>query len=155
MLKKLKRKLLDQRKKIVIDRFSVCLILILVVGIFFRFYNTPERYSLGIDSSRDAMIAIVGAEQIQLPLTGPFSSAGQFTFGPWYYYQIILFTLLTPFAYAPWIYMGIMSVLYIYISYLIGKNLFDKKFGLISALLVSLSPAAIITGTALANPHLV
>ena len=68
------------------------LLIILIIGIFFRFYNTPMRYSLGDDSSRDAMVAFEDAKEFQLPLLGPFSSLGPFTFGPWYYYQLIFKT---------------------------------------------------------------
>ncbi|MBI5619473.1 hypothetical protein HY950_00745, partial [Candidatus Gottesmanbacteria bacterium] len=63
------------------------LLLILAVAIFFRFYNAPLRYGIGDDSSRDAFVAYQGAKDLQFPLTGPFSSLGQFTFGPWYYWQ--------------------------------------------------------------------
>ena len=106
------------------------LITILLLGVFFRFYNTPERYSMGDDSTRDAMVAIAGAQQLQFPLTGPFSSLGPFTFGPWYYYQLILFSLL-PLSYAPWIYMGITSLAFIFVIYKIGEELQGKYLDLL------------------------
>lgn len=147
------KQLLKLKKKV--DLVSISLFLVILIGIFFRFYNTPERYSLSIDSSRDAMVAIVGAEQVQFPLTGPFSSAGQFTFGPWYYYQLIVFSLITPFRYAPWIYMGILSTAFIVVMYKLGELLFDRKFGLLVAVLVALSPYAINTAVGLSNPYVV
>src|SRR6185369_10102861 len=123
-------------------------------GFFFRFYNTPARYSLGDDSTRDGLVAMVGAQQLQFPLTGPFSSLGPFTFGPWYYYQLIIFSFL-PLAYAPWIYLGISSLLFIVVMYKIGEELEGKYFGLITALLAALSPASIQDATGLSNPNLV
>src|SRR4051812_568802 len=92
------------------------LLAILIVGFFLRFYNTPARFTMGEDSTRDAMVAISGAQHLQFPLTGPFSSLGPFTFGPWYYYFLILFSLL-PIAYAPWFFLGITSFLFIIVMY--------------------------------------
>lgn len=134
---------------------NILLLLIVLVGIFFRFYNAEVRYSLGGDSSRDAIVAVVGAQTWQLPLTGPFSSAGPFTFGPWYYYHLILFTALTPFTYAPWILMGLASTAFILVLYKIGEELYDKRLGLIMAALAAVSSSTIVLGTALTNPHLI
>lgn len=127
------------------------LLLILLVGAFFRFYNYPYRYSLGEETIRDAVIGIEGARELQFPLTGSFSSLGPFTFGPWYAYQLIIFNLLVPFVYSPWIYLSLISVLYIFIAYKIGELLKDKNFGLILAFLVAFSPAQIISATHLTS----
>lgn len=127
------------------------LLLILLLGAFFRFYNYPYRYSLGEETIRDAVIGIEGARELQFPLTGSFSSLGPFTFGPWYAYQLIIFNLLIPFVYSPWIYLSLISILYIFICYKIGELLKDKVFGLILAFLVAFSPAQIISATHLTS----
>ncbi len=64
---------------------------ILLIAIFLRFNHAPYRYSLGRESIRDAFVAIESAKELQLPLIGPFSSTGPYTFGPWYWYQLIIF----------------------------------------------------------------
>lgn len=127
------------------------LLIVLIVGTFFRFYNYPYRYSIGEETVRDAVIGIEGARQLQFPLTGAFSSLGPFTFGPWYAYQLIIFNLLVPFVYSPWIYLSIISVLYIFIIYKIGELLGGKNFGLVLALLSAFSPAQIISATHLTS----
>lgn len=127
------------------------LIIILIIASILRFYNFPYRYSLGEETIRDAVIGIEGAREIQFPLTGSFSSLGPFTFGPWYAYQLIFFYWLAPSVYSPWIYLSIISVLYIFIMYKIGEILFNKKFGLVLAFLVALSPAQIISATHLTS----
>jgi len=124
---------------------------IMLLGIFLRFYNYPFRYSLGEEAIRDAVIGIEGARQLQFPLTGSFSSLGPFTFGPWYAYQLIIFYMVLPIVYSPWIYLGLISVFYIFIMYKIGKILGGEKFGLILSFLVAISPAQIISATHLTS----
>lgn len=122
-----------------------------MLGVFLRFYNYPDRYSLGDETIRDAVIGIEGARELQFPLTGSFSSLGPFTFGPWYAYQLIIFYLIVPFIYSPWIYLSIISVAYIFIMYKIGKILGGEIFALVLAFLVAISPAQIISATHLTS----
>lgn len=131
------------------------LLVIFAVALFFRFYNAPLRYGIGDDSSRDAFVTITGAKDLQLPLTGPFSSLGPFTFGPWYYWQLIAATLLLRTPYASWIYMGVASLLFVLVMYALGKRLFDTRFGLMVAALAALSPPEISTAKGLTNPNLI
>lgn len=130
------------------------LYLILLIAVFFRFYNYPFRYGLGDETVRDAVIGIEGARQLQFPLTGAFSSAGAFTFGPWFYYQLIIFHLLVPSVYSSWIYLSIASLLCVLVLYKIGVFLEDRIFGLILAFLGALSPALIIGGKHLTTQNL-
>jgi hypothetical protein len=138
-----------------ITRVQLALFFILIVAAFFRFWNGPARYGLGNDSSRDAFIALVGARELQLPLTGPFSSFGPFTFGPWYYYQLIAFTAITRVWNAPWIYLGIASLIFIIVMYKLAKRLGNAWYGLIVAALIAVSPPQITTAKGLTNPNLI
>lgn len=130
-----------------------CLSLFIVVALILRFYNYPFRYNLSDEPIRDAAVATIGARDLQLPLVGPFSSAGPFTFGPWYYYQLALARIVFQVPYAPWIYLSIASVLCIFLLYKIGE-FFDKKFGIILAFLGAISASLILSGTHLTNPNL-
>ena len=96
-----------------------------------------------------------GAKDLQLPLTGPFSSLGQFTFGPWYYWQLIAFTRLTGHPFAPWIYLAIASTAFVFVMYAIGKHLMNPTAGLIVALFTALSPPQISSAKGLTNPNLI
>ncbi|MBL7159712.1 glycosyltransferase family 39 protein [Candidatus Microgenomates bacterium] len=131
------------------------LLIILVIGGLFRFYNTPLRYSLGGDSGRDVLTAKEAAKQFQLPLTGSFSSLGPFTFGPWYYYILIFSYFLIPSIWAPYIIVGLISILMIVFMYKIGELLENKWFGLILAVLTAFSPFQISSATAVLQPSLV
>lgn len=137
------------------DNFHFYILLaIILLAAFLRFYNFPYRYGLGEETIRDAVMGIEGARELQFPLTGAFSSLGPFTFGPLYTYQLIVFTLLFPFVFSPWIYLGLLSVLYVVIIYKIGEILKGKNFGLLLALIVTLSPAQIISGTHLTSHNM-
>jgi hypothetical protein len=131
------------------------LLFIVLIAVFFRFYGMPGRYVFDFDPTRDALISIVGETDFMFPLTGPKSGIAEFTFGPWYYYQIILFSILTPFQYAPWIYIGLTSVATVLVYFFIGKALFDKWYGLILAFIVAIATSEIGPVTGLSNPNLV
>ncbi len=136
-------------------KWHLCLLAFLVFfAVFLRFYNFPLRYGLGDETVRDAVVGIEGARELQLPLVGAFSSAGPFTFGPWFYYQLIIFSLIVPSMYASWIYLSLASVLCVVVLYKIGELVESKIFGLLLAFLATLSPALIIAGTHLTTQNL-
>lgn len=134
-----------------VSYFLICLV---IIGSILRIYNIPYRYSLGEETVRDAVIGIQGARELQFPLTGAFSSLGPFTFGPWYAYQMILFTIISPFHYSPWVYLTILSIAYIILMYKIGEILEGKFFGLMLAFLSTFSPAQIISATHLTSHNM-
>lgn len=130
------------------------LLAILLLGTFLRLYNFPYRYSLGEETVRDAVIGLEGARELQLPLTGSFSSLGPFTFGPLYAHQLIIFSLFFPSNYAPWIYLSLLSVFYLVVIYKVGEMLGGKIFGLLLTLLASLSSAQVISATHLTSHNM-
>jgi 4-amino-4-deoxy-L-arabinose transferase-like glycosyltransferase len=134
---------------------TVLLLIVIAIAIFFRFYNTPGRYGFDYDPTRDALVTDYGAQTLQFPLIGPPSGIGPFTFGPWYYYQLIIFKIIFPVAYSPWIYIGILSTISVLIMYKIGVLLGGRKMGLILGALAALSPAETGQIRALSNPTLV
>jgi hypothetical protein len=147
----MKIKNIKLNKKLVIDFFKnnfnlIILFVLIIVGLFFAFYNFPHRYAFHDDTLRDIAVAISGSSQIQFPLIGGFASTGPFTFGPWTYYQLILISLLIPSYYAPFIYLGIIYTISIVILYMLGKEIADYRFGLILATLGTFSPT-LIQGT--------
>lgn len=131
----------------------VILVILLLVGFIFAFYEYPYRYNFEDETLREAIIGIEGARLMQAPLTGGFSSAGPFTWGPWFYYQMILISLVFPTFYAPWIYLGIIYIAGIALLYKIGEYLDGKDFGLILTFLGTFSPALIIGTTHLTFPN--
>lgn len=134
-----------------LSKAAIVLLAIILIGAYFRFWNFPNLYGFDPDATRDAMIAYEGARNLYFPTAGAFSSTGPYTFGPWYYISIILFALIFPYPYAPWILMGLGSIITILVMYDIGRLVSSKTLGLILALLTTLAPSEIIAGTSLSN----
>jgi len=135
--------------------FWVCAFLIATFALFFRFYNIPDRYGFDPDPVRDSIIASVGAENLQFPLSGPASGIAPFTFGPWYYYFLIAVKIVFPFEYSSWMLIGLFSLGFVFVMYKIGERLEGKYFGLLLALLAAISPAQTGPSAGLSNPNMV
>ncbi len=130
-------------------------LLIIIAAAFLRFYNFTNRISIGTDSARDAFVSLYGAQDFQLPITGPFTSIAPVTTGPWYWTQLILARLILPTPYAPWILLGVYSVFHVFVLYLVGYFIEGKRLGYILAFLAAFASAQIDTATELTNPSVI
>lgn len=118
---------------------------IVIIAAILRFWNFPQRWEAGGDGARDAMIALEAIKRHQLPLTGSFSSAGPFVFGPIFYWFVMLSYLILPFLMsAPWIMMEIVSIITLLSLIYLGKILVDKKFSIILGILAAFSPQLVV-----------
>ena len=131
------------------------LIIVLLVGIFLRFYRLTDFVTFLGDQGRDAIIIkrIITLEHF--PAIGPPTSVGQVYLGPFYYYFIAPWLLLSnfnPIGLA--VGVAFFSSLYLLINYLIVKELFDKKIALISTILLSFSSVLIDFSRFSWNPNL-
>lgn len=138
------------KKFIKLHTVTIMLFSILLLAFFLRFYNTPARYDFNSDSIRDALVGMFGAQHLRFPLVGPFSSQGPFTFGPLYYWSVIFVSFL-PYSYAPWVFMGILSLCTVYIMYKIGEELEGPTLGIVLSILATVSPVLISTSETLSN----
>ncbi len=131
---------------------KVSLAFILILSIILRFARYPDRWGLAYDQAHDAVIAHHAINTLQLPLLGPFSSAGPYQTGGEWYWFIIFGTILNPFSViTPWVFMTLLYVFFVYLIIHIGTELVDKKFGFLVGLLAAISPAQITQGTNLTN----
>lgn len=128
-------------------------IIIFLLAIAFRFTNFDNRWTLSQDQARDAIIAQVSIQNNTLPLVGPPSSVGKFSFGPFYYWLITFFSFLFPSVVnAPWIGFAVLSLIPIFLFYLIGKDLGNKTFGLILASIASFASGPVFHSSDMLNP---
>lgn len=107
------------------------------------------------DQGRDAIIVkrIISLEHF--PAIGAPTSIGQVYLGPFYYYFIspwLLFFNYQPIGLAFGV--AFFSSLYLFVNYLITKELFDKKIALISTILLSFSSVLIDFSRFSWNPNL-
>ena len=133
--------------------YRVSFIIILIIGAVLRLYNFEGRIGIGGDAGRDAMIAAEALKRGELPLMGPFSSAGPFVFGPLFYWFIMLsYVLLFGFTYAPWIATFTIGILTIYVFFKIGQELGGGRLALIAAFFAAFSPQQ-INRSLMLGPH--
>lgn len=116
------------------------LVFILVLATFLRFYHFTDRFIFNQDQARDASIALYALREHQLPLVGSPSSAGPFNFGALYHWFIILLSCFFPYIKGPWIGYCLIYTSMVLVFYHIGKNIIDKKLGLLMALFTAVSP---------------
>ena len=133
--------------------YNVAFLIVIIASVFFRFYEFPQRWGLGADDARDALIGLYALKIHHLPLMGPFSSAGPFVTGGIYYWFISLSYLILPFwIFAPWLLMEIFGILTIIVLIKIGKILGGNLLGLIIGILAATSPQLIAKSLNLGNP---
>lgn len=126
--------------------------LIIFLAFILRFYDYENRWGLAYDQAHDVLIARYSIESFKLPLLGPFSSAGPFqTGGEWYWFIISANIIFFNSVMTPWIVLTLTYVLFVYLMIVLGKELVDKKFGLIVGLLSAVSTAQITQGSNLTN----
>lgn len=117
-----------------------------------RFYNYENRWGLAYDQAHDAVVAQYALEAHKIPLVGPFSSAGPFqTGGEWYWLIMTAIALYPSAVIAPWIFLSLTYVLFVYIIILVGKELASNRFGLLIGLLAAISTAQIAQSANLTN----
>jgi len=134
---------------------EIALLLVIVLfASFWRFYNYENRWTLHQDQARDAVIGLYAIEIRQLPLLGPPSSAGDFSFGPLYYWIIIVFIVVLPFINGPWIGFTLLSLFSVIIFFCIGKHIGGLSFATVLGLISAFASASIFYSPDMLNPML-
>ncbi|MEK7450629.1 MAG: hypothetical protein AAB662_01675 [Patescibacteria group bacterium] len=140
------------RKFISAHWFGTCILLIILLSVFLRFYNYENRWGLAYDQAHDAIVARYAVENHKIPLVGPFSSAGPFQTGGEWYWFIMAATFFSPNAViTPWVALTLLYTLFVLLIIFVGKELVNEKFGLIVGLLAAVSTAQIAQATNLTN----
>jgi len=143
--------------KSVISKFknqNILLILILVLASFLRLYKIQDYMTFLGDEGRDVLVAY-NILHGHLTLLGPTSSVGGFFLGPIYYY------FMTPFLWlfnynpvGPAVMVALFGIATVWLVYVVGKDFFNTKVGLMAALVYALSPLVIVYSRSSWNPNL-
>lgn len=137
-------------------RFYALIVLILGVATILRFYNFENRWGLSYDQARDVLVSHEALRENKLPLIGPFASAGQFVYGPqWYWILMLLIGVYPSWLLTPWVLQTLLYVGVVLLMILIGHEIQGKRFGLLLGLLTSVSTAQIAQSTNLTSPSMV
>lgn len=141
--------------KVFYSHFSLALILIIIIGVFLRFIFLQNIILAG-DNSRDVMISQVAIQKGELPMIGPFSSAGPFVTGPLYFWTLMLGNLLLPFGiYSAWYFFFIISMITLLMFIKIGHLIAGKRLAIIFGLLSASSLELVSIHLNVGNPTLV
>ncbi|MEK7120629.1 MAG: glycosyltransferase family 39 protein, partial [Patescibacteria group bacterium] len=143
--------------KISLDRlkkhwFGICILLILFLATFLRFYNYENRWGLAYDQAHDALVARYALEHHKIPLVGPFSSAGPFqTGGEWYWIIMAAYAIYPHSVLSPWIAITLISLVFVFVAILVGSEIAGKGFGILLGMLSTVSTGQIAQSVSLTN----
>lgn len=131
------------------------LVLVILLGIFLRFYELSGFATFLADQGRDAIVIKRIITGQHFPAIGAPTSLGQVYLGPFYYYFIAPWLLLFRFQPVGLAFgVAFFSSLYLLINYFIVKKLFDKKVALVSTIFLSFSSVLIDFSHYSWNPNL-
>ncbi|MCX6816760.1 MAG: glycosyltransferase family 39 protein [Candidatus Beckwithbacteria bacterium] len=138
--------------KIFVKKNSI-LIFLLSIGFLLRIWNLHLNLHFGYDQGRDALVVESIIKNHKPVLIGPTTGIEGVFLGPFFYYLILPFYFLgqgNPVW--PATEMVLLGTLSIYLIYLLGKDLFGKKVGLLAAALLCFSSQGIYFSRMLSNP---
>ncbi len=139
-----------------LQSFPGIIFIIIIFGAVIRILDFQNNWTIGNDDARDVMIALEAISRRELPMIGPFSSAGPFVTGPIYFWIVMVSLVAFPFGIeGPWLMLIILSILNILIFACIGFLLRGKKLAILMAVLCAASFQLINLQLNLTNPSFI
>jgi 4-amino-4-deoxy-L-arabinose transferase-like glycosyltransferase len=132
---------------------NILLPIILLIAAFLRLYRIQDYMTFLGDEGRDVLVAY-NILHGHLTLLGPTSSVGGFFLGPIYYYFMAPFLWLFNYnPVGPAVMVALFGIATVGLIYVVGKDFFNAKVGLIAALLYAISPLVIVYSRSSWNPN--
>ena len=135
--------------------FSLLIFLTIVLAIFFRTYNYLGRVNVHADNAWLLQVARYAFDHLKIPQVGPFSSAGPFFYGPWWFWIFGAITIVPLGFLTHWYVMTLISFVFIYLIFWIGREMGGKWLGATAALFAAISTAQIDNSFAVWSPALI
>lgn len=135
--------------------FSLMIVLIVALAVFFRTYNYTDRIFIQADNSRDIQVARYAADNLKIPQIGQFSSAGPFFYGPWYYWFLEIINFLPLGLLTHWYFMTFIYLVFIWVIYWLGNKIGGRFVAATAALFAAISPAQIRSSFNVWNPAII
>jgi len=128
--------------------------IILVAAIWLRFYNLPNSVQFLGDQGRDVIIMSQIFTDHNFPFIGPVMSVGNIYLGPLFYYLMVPWLWLSyPSPMGPVYAIVTLSVIAVWLTYYLGKDLVGRKAALWAAFFFTFSQLAILFGRFSWNPN--
>lgn len=146
----------SKKLKIISRKEFILLLLIILIGGYLRFPGIlSNSFAFTYDVGRDLLAVNEIIQTHKLPLIGPTTGIPGVFYGPWWYYFLLPIFIITsgsPQAIA--VAMGIIGILSIILSYIIGLKLGSKFLGLVFSSFVSISPVLVAFSSQIWNPNI-
>jgi 4-amino-4-deoxy-L-arabinose transferase-like glycosyltransferase len=140
-------------------RFSIfnlqflAIAVILAIAAFMRLYRIQDYMTFLGDEGRDVLV-VYNILHGHLTLLGPTSSVGGFFLGPIYYYFMAPFLWLFNYnPVGPAVMVALFGIATVWLIYIVGKEFFNAKVGLIAAAAYAISPLVITYSRSSWNPN--
>jgi 4-amino-4-deoxy-L-arabinose transferase-like glycosyltransferase len=131
------------------------LFLILLLAIYLRFYNLRNSFMFQGDQGRDALVVSQIFKDGDPVFIGPVTSIGNMYLGPFYYYFMLPFLLLSyPSPLGPVYAVAGLSVLTVFLLFQISKKIFDQKTAFIATTFFALSASVVNLARFSWNPNI-
>jgi 4-amino-4-deoxy-L-arabinose transferase-like glycosyltransferase len=138
-----------------IKAWQLLLFLILVAAAFLRLFNLEDSLMFQADQGRDAIVVAKIFKEMDPVFIGPVTSIGNMYLGPFYYYFMLPFLMISyPSPVGPAYGVAVLGILTVFLVFKITKKLFDKKTALIAALFFALSSTVIEYSRFSWNPNI-
>ncbi len=135
---------------------TILIILIILIGAFFRLYRIREYMIFLGDEGRDVLVVKRMLIDHKFTLLGPITSVGSMYIGPIYYYFMAPFLFLFRFdPVGPAVMVALFSIATIWLIYYLTRQYLSTRSALISSFLYAISPLTIIQGRSSWNPNIV
>lgn len=131
------------------------LITAVIMGSWLRFYKVSQTFMFEGDQGRDALVVYDLLKNFNPIAIGPVTSVGNMYLGPFYYYFMAPWLLLSGFQpIGPVIGVALMSILTIIIIYILGRKIIGERAAILSSILFAFSQQAINYARFSWNPNL-
>jgi len=131
-------------KKYFTHKTYIFLFLIILAGIFLRIYKIENNYYYSGELGKELLFIRQFALNKTLPLVGMATSHSWLYYGPFYYWLMIpVFNIFNGNPYILFCVGLVISVIGLFLNYIVVKKIADNKIALLSTLIQSISPLLI------------
>ncbi len=133
--------------------WNLLILIVLLLAFILRIYRIGELLDFHYDQGRDAMVMWNLWHNHKLFLIGPVTGLEGIFLGPFYYYLIAPFYLIgSGNPTIPSMFLSFLTTLGLFYLYKAGELIGDRKLGLISLIIGSISSYIVLSSRWLSNP---
>ncbi len=147
---------MEYNKQVFKRLLSALLFICFIVGLYFRLSGLSSSVwsNVGYDETRDTLVASHIALFNEHLIRGPHAANKYLSYPPTYYYFLSLLWQIVRGIYGLKLIWMMLSLGIIPIAYKLGEMVWDKRLGLLSAVLVAIHPVFILIGQQVTPPYL-